>query len=513
MSTTSAAPAEHGLDAKDIITARASPAGFAWVADGRNETSDPEQGWLPYKHLLLLTDLLMRVASGEVKRAIVTMPPRHGKSQLISHYFPAWYLGTFPRRKVMVTSNTAHLAEDFGRGARDALEEFGPAVFGVEVRDDVAASSRWQTDQGGVFIAAGVGGTITGRGAHLLIVDDPIKNDKDAASSNIRDDQWKWWKGTARSRLATGGSAIVVQTRWHEDDLAGRMIQQSADDPEADQWTVLNLPAIAEEGDALGREVGEALCEALMTRDELLTTKRTVGSYQWASLYQQTPAPAEGMLFKAEHFRYWTMSENVDGQPFIRLHALDGTSKSFDIGRCAKFLVADTAASTKETADYSVVTTFLRTPDSDLIIWDLKARKFDLLQVPDFIEGVWKGQARAPLHVEGFGHGYGPVKTLRGRGVPVHDIQPVSDKVTRAMDAVARYEAHSVYHPQTAPWLDEFEAELLAFPNGAHDDMVDTISYGAIKLPAIASDDWKPIVKTRPGSRTRRPRTTARRAA
>jgi predicted phage terminase large subunit-like protein len=487
----------------DRLLATSSPAGFAHVtSEGR---------WVPYEHLVLLNDWLMRVAAGEVKRLIVTMPPRHGKSETISRYLPAWYLGRFPDRQVMLASYEATFAASWGAKARDLLEAYGPSLFNVRVSDSSSAKDEWRIDgHEGVMVTAGVGGGITGKGAHLLIIDDPVKNAEDAQSATMHRKAWDWWVSTARSRLMPAskehpaGSVIVVMTRWHEKDLAGQMLE--AEKAGGDEWEVLNLPAIAEDNDVLGREVGASLCPELVTEAEWEKTRKASGSYWWSAMYQQRPSPAAGMLFKREHFRYWSMTQNADGQPFIRLHALDGTSKSFDIGTCTKFQTADIAASEKKTADYTVVTTFLRTPDSDLIVWDVAARRFDLLEVPSFIEGRWVAQDRPPLHVEKFGHGFGVVKTLRNRGIPVHDLQPVTDKVTRAMDAVARYEDNSVYHPQNAPWLDALEAELLAFPNGAHDDMVDTISYGAIKLPTISSDDWKPIVKTRPGSRTRRRR-------
>jgi predicted phage terminase large subunit-like protein len=452
---------------------------------------------VPYEHLILLNDWLMRVAAGEVSRLIVTMPPRHGKSETISRYLPAWYMGRFPDRQVMLASYEAKFASTWGGKARDLLEAYGPELFGVRVSDGTAAKDNWSLDgRQGVMVTAGVGGGLTGKGAHLLVIDDPVKNSEDAASTTMQEKAWDWWVSTARTRLMPAtptnppGAVIVVMTRWNEKDLVGQMLQAQEDG--GDTWEVLNLPAIAEADDALGRPVGESLCPELVTEEEWERTRRASGSYWWSAMYQQRPSPAEGMLFKDEHFRYWTLTHNEGGQPFIRLHDLDGSARSFDVGRCVKYQTSDIAASTKETADYTVVTTFLRTPDMDLVVWKVARRKFDLLKVPEFIEGEWKAEGQPSLYVEKFGHGYGVVKTLRNRGIPVHDLQPVGDKVTRAMDAVARYEAHQVFHPKAAPWLDEFEAELKAFPNGAHDDMVDTVAYGAIKMHGIDSKESRP---------------------
>ena len=178
---------------------------------------------------------------------MVTLPPRHGKSQLISQYFPAWYLGTFPDRRTILTSYEAGFAAGWGRRARDVLEEFGPEVFEVSVREDSSAADRWDINgHVGGMITAGVGGAITGRGADLLIIDDPVKNSEDAASKTMRDKAWEWYQSTAYTRLEPGGAIILVMTRWNEDDLAGRILKESQTGGE--KWEVMNLPAIAEEG-------------------------------------------------------------------------------------------------------------------------------------------------------------------------------------------------------------------------------------------------------------------------
>jgi len=473
----------------DRLLATSSPAGFAHVASRGT--------WTPFEHLILLNDALMRVAAGEVRRLIVTMPPRHGKSELISRYLPAWYLGRYPDRQVMLTSYEATFAASWGGKARQLLEEHGPGLFGVRVSDGSAAKDQWRLDRhDGVMVTAGVGGGVTGRGAHLLVIDDPVKNAEHARSQVRRDAVWDWWTSTVRTRLmpATGtsppGAAIVVMTRWHEDDLVGRLIEHQ--EQGGDRWEIVNLPALAEEHDPLGRAPGAALCPELFDEAAHEQTRRAIGTYWFASLYQQRPAPAEGLLFKDEHFRYWTRDATPSGQTLAILHQPDGPPTTVMTHKLDVFQVVDVAASSKATADYTVVTTFGRCPDGQLLVLDVARRQFELLDVPGFIDREHERHGRPPLWVENFGHGYGVVKALRRKGIAVHGADPIGDKVMRAMDAVARYEAGEIYHLRGADWLDTFEAELKAFPTGSNDDQVDTVAYAAIVLPKVTAATAKP---------------------
>lgn len=222
-------------------------------------------GWASYvdptyrrpKHIKLLGQYLMAVERGEIKRLIVMMPPRHGKSETTTVKFPAWYLGRHPDRRVIIASHTASLAARFSMRARNDFVQYAPEVWRLEVNPDVSAMHRWdvldRNDKSGKppggMLAAGIGGPITGQGAHLAIIDDPVK-DAEAANSKVqRDAVWDWYRYVLRTRLFPGAAIILVLTRWHEDDLAGRLLKQAEDDPQADQWVVLRLPAIAEEDD------------------------------------------------------------------------------------------------------------------------------------------------------------------------------------------------------------------------------------------------------------------------
>ena len=213
--------------------------------------------------------------SKEPRFLIVEMPPRSGKSEHVSKYGTAWYAGTFPEKRVILTSYESTFAEKWGRDARNLLDEFGPRLFGVRVAQDSSAASRWgiQGHTGGM-VAVGMGGALTGRGGDLIVIDDPLKNWEEAQSATNREKQWDWYRSTLRTRLEPAGSIILIMTRWHEEDLAGKLLAQSAEDSEADQWEAIRLPALAEPDpdkevvdwdewrDRLGRRRGQALWPA-----------------------------------------------------------------------------------------------------------------------------------------------------------------------------------------------------------------------------------------------------------
>ena len=251
--------------------------------------------WKLARHVAYLNETLMtalqEAQAGKLDGLVVAMPPQHGKSELVSKYLPAWYLGTHPDHRVILTGYEADFASQWGRKARDLLERFG-WVFGVRVSKRSSATHRWdlQGREGGMT-TAGVGGSITGKGANLLIVDDPIKNDEEARSSSHRHKQWDWWQSTAGTRLRPGALMVVCQTRWHRDDLAGRILREAKTNGQ--RWREVKLPAFAEENDPLGRQPGEALWPEVFTPEILERFRSSRTHYFWRALYQQDPQ-AEG---------------------------------------------------------------------------------------------------------------------------------------------------------------------------------------------------------------------------
>jgi predicted phage terminase large subunit-like protein len=440
--------------------------------------------WVAYDYLLMLSDELIKVARGETKHLMIFMPPRHGKSELTSKYFPAWFLGHFPDKRVMLTSYEADFAASWGYKARNILDENGH-LFGLKVSGASAARNRWDIEgHDGGMVTAGVGGPITGRGAHLLIIDDPVKNAEDANSKTMRDKAAEWYKSTAYTRLEPGGAVIIIQTRWHEDDLSGRLLKE-----EPDKWKVISLPALAEENDPMGRTLGQPLSPHRYNIEALQEIKSTIGSYWFNSLYQQHPQPVEGAIFKRPHFKYCTLSDGL----------FDLGTKKVKYNDCRIFQTCDPAASTKTTADYFVLSTWAQTPDNDLILLDVLRTR---LEGPDQIP-LFKQQHRRwnPVFqaVEAVGIGKTLYQMLVHEGLPVRELRADSDKVTRALPAAARMEAGAIYFMAGAPWLADFEQELLSFPTGAHDDQVDTLSYAVqmIVKKQIGNFDLSALIRTK----------------
>src|SRR5947207_2105077 len=260
-----------------------SPAMFAEMASAGK--------WQPAPHLMhldrMLTAALEDAAEGTLDGLVVSMPPQHGKSELCSKYLPAWYLCNYPSRRVIVTGYGTDFAAHWGAQARDLVRAWG-RVFNLRLSKHATAAVNWEIEQyGGGLIAAGTGGPLTGKGANLLIIDDPIKNDEEARSAVRRQHLWDWWQSTASTRLRRNALTLIIQTRWHRDDLAGRMLHEAKTNHQ--RWREVRLPALAEDCDPLGRAPGEPLWPEKYPLDHLARVKEGKTAYVWRSLYQQDP--------------------------------------------------------------------------------------------------------------------------------------------------------------------------------------------------------------------------------
>ncbi|NIM50411.1 MAG: terminase, partial [Gemmatimonadales bacterium] len=262
--------------------------------------------WRSEPHLEALSDALFDAATEGGKRIIVSMPPRHGKSELTSHWFPVWYLDRFPDRQLILASYAADFASDWGRKVRNTMAE-NAQVLRCTLAEDSKAANKWNTTEGGGMVTAGIGGPITGRGAHVLIIDDPVKNLEDAYSAAMRAKAWEWYQSTAYTRLEPNASVVVVMTRWHEDDLVGRLLRAQAKG-EGDTWEVIRFPALSEgdETDLLGRPENEPLWPDRYDAQRLERIRRTVGPLVWAGLYQQNPVPSGYELFPEKAWQHYT---------------------------------------------------------------------------------------------------------------------------------------------------------------------------------------------------------------
>jgi len=432
-----------------------SPANLAFhLSDGR---------WYPVKHLLLLDKYLVKVAEGKIRNLMIFMPPRHGKSELTSKFFPVWYLAKYPDRKIILASYEADFAASWGYKVRSVIQEYS-SELGIEIAPDSSARDRWELKgYSGGMITAGVGGAITGKGANILIIDDPVKNAEQAQSKRYREKTLEWYRSTAYTRIEPGGSVIIIQTRWHEGDLSGVLLEE-----EGDRWTVLSLPALAGLNDPLGRKQGEALFRERYDETALEKIRETVGPYWWSALYQQTPQNEEGAIFKTQYFRYATLETGI----------LNLCDRKYILENCEVFQTCDPASTTSTKSDYFVLGTWAMTPDYDLILMDLVRIR---LESPDQVKLFWNQYMKWKPRVqwlETVGAGKVLYQFLLKEGLPIKELSPgTQDKVTRAIPAAARMEAGKIYFLAGASWLPDLEDELIAFPNGVHDDQVDVISY------------------------------------
>ena len=428
--------------------ARRSPADFAIIASGGR--------WEPAPHLELLNDHLVRIAGGEITRLMVYLPPRHGKSELVSKYTTAWYLGMFPDKRIILTSYEADFAAQWGRRARDLLEEFG-MVFPepVKVKSDSSAANRWDIEgHTGGMITAGAGGAITGKGGQLIIIDDAIKNAEQAASQTYRDRTWEWYKSTLYTRLEPNGAIVLIQTRWHEDDLGGRLLAEMQ--AGGDVWTVINLPAIAEENDQLGRAVGEPLWPARFPYESLMQIKRTVGSYWWSSLYQQRPAPEEGEIFRRKWWQFYT------GPPKIKEYI-----QSWDC-----------SFKDEKGSDYVCGQVWGRN-GADVYLMDWVHDRLDLpatMQAIKTLSHKWQ-LARRKL-IEDKANGPAVIQMLQRKVPGLVPVEPHGGKIVRARAVTPYIESGNVYLPDPSlnPRIHDFIEECSAFPKGRYDDQVDAMT-------------------------------------
>ena len=442
-------------------------------------------------HIALMSSALAECATHGGRRLIVTMPPRSGKSELCSLWTPAWYLAVYPERKVILCSYEADFAAWWGRRVRNLLGEYA-AYLGVQISDDSAAAHRWETTVGGGMVTAGVGGPVTGRGGDYVVVDDPIKNAQEADSVVIRDNIWDWWRTTLYTRLEPGASIVLVMTRWHEDDLTGRVLNEAANGGE--QWHRIDFPAVAEADDVLGRKPGEALWPERFDVAALERIRRTVGSRGWSALYQQRPSPAGGDVFRRAWFRYYRRGEG--GMYRIGAHEPSGSGARDVLDRqCVdRFLTCDLALSEKQSADWTVLAAWVVTAGGELVLVDLERVQESSVAVQKRIEAMAARNRAVWIGVEYAHYGMAVVQAFRARGVPVRALRPDRDKVSRARVAAVAMENGRVVFPQEAQWLDGLETELLSFPNAAHDDFCLT-SHTCIST----MDGWKPIIDIKAG--------------
>jgi len=426
-------------------------------------------------HTKYICNLLQSaMESGERHQIIITMPPQHSKSFTITETFPSWYLGKNPDRQVIVIGYSTDFAEKFGRKNKDKIEEYGADIFDVHLGQKQAYKD-WITTEGGRMISSGVGGQITGERANLMIIDDPIKNRKEANNKRYRDEIWDEWESTLSTRLAEDALVILIMTRWHEDDLAGRFLEREGED-----WTLVELPALSEGADVdlLNRPEGEPLWEEQYSKEYLEKRKEKLSSKAWNSLYQCSPNIEEGNQFKSIYFRYFREDDNRTA--FI----LEKPEEKviFLKNKCICFQTVDSSYKSAIKNDYTVVATWYLTPEGDLLLYSVNREKLEVPDLWGFLENNMDRHNPARVFVEDKASGTGLIQKAKREGRPVLPVKAVRDKITRSFDISNFYENRAVYHKAGSNWVADYEDELVKFPDGTHDDMVDTASIAGIAV-------------------------------
>lgn len=424
----------------------------------------------------------------------VFMPPQEGKSQKCSRRLPEWLLDHDPTLRIAIVSYELDTALRWGRDIKQDIGQH-PCLnraknepcdedcggLHITIRRDSMAAGRWETPSGGGVYCVGIGGPLTGRPVDVMIIDDPVKDRSTAESKAIRKATWDWWESVALTRLAPGAKVILVQTRWHEDDLAGRIFSR----PGPIKWQQLIIPAIAEAGDPLGRAPGEEL-PSVRKREPgyFRRLKATMSSYVFAGVYQQTPTAPEGNFFRRATFRYWRGAAPwADGR-----ERMDCEGKLVTMADTWRFITMDFAASTSDSADYTVASAWAVTLEGDLILLDRVRERVEdhaHFKLAEPLLDRWNIQQ---VYVESNWWSKTFVSDARDRGVPVAPMKADLDKVTRAIPAAGRVHSGRVWFPAEADWLDVWTNELATFPTATHDDQVDTLSYAA----RIVVNEWTP---------------------
>jgi predicted phage terminase large subunit-like protein len=417
----------------------------------------PHLSW-DWSHLAYTRERLRRVTEGESQKLMVFEPPRHGKSEMVTIHYPAYRMERNPSLRVIVGSYNETLAAKFSRRARSIAGQR------LELNRERWAAVDWETARGGGLRAVGVGGGVTGHGGQLIIIDDPIKNRDEADSPAYRERVWDWYRDDLYTRLEPGGAIILIMTRWHEDDLAGRILGSE----DAQNWEVVRLPALAEEDDPLGREVGAALCPERYDEEALADIRTVLGEHSFAALYQQRPMPLEGGMFKSAWFAR-RISE-MEAGPF------DGLIRYWD------------RAASEGRGDYTAGVLMGRQGDEYVVVdvvrgqWETYERERVIHETAQRDRERW-GAVRIWLEQEPGSSGADSVRaTIRAlTGFPVYAETVTGKKPARA-DPFAGQAAGGNVRLVRAAWNDAYIEELCLFPHGKHDDQVDATSGAFNKL-------------------------------
>ena len=423
-------------------------------------------GFVDGRHHAVMAKKFQEIADGKLKRLIINMPPRHTKSEFASYMLPAWFLGRYPNKKIIQCSNTAELAVGFGRKVRNLVDsdQYARVFPGVTLRSDSKAAGRWSTSGNGEYFAIGVGGTVTGKGADLLIIDDPhSEQEAKLAASNpeIFDNVYEWYTSGPRQRLQPGGAIVIVMTRWAKRDLTGRILKSAIEKDGNDEWEVIDFPAILPSGNPLWPQ--------FWSIEELEALRSELPPAKWNAQYQQQPTSEEGAIVKREWWKEWK-----DDRP-----------------PPCEFIIQswDTAFTKNERSDYSACVTLgvfykdENRDDPNIILLDAFKRRMEFPELKEIAFNTYKEWEPDAFIVEAKASGAPLIFELRRMGIPVQEFTPSrgNDKIVRINSVADLFASGKVWAPPTR-WAEEVIEEMASFPNSEHDDMVDAMTQALIRF-------------------------------
>jgi len=411
-------------------------------------------------HHRIIAEKFDRIADGTLKRLIVNMPPRHTKSEFASFMLPAFIMGRNPITKIIQTSHTAELSQRFGRKTKQLIDssDYKKIFPETGLQADSKAAGRWDTSAGGEYFAAGVGGAITGRGADLLIIDDP-HSEQDALSETAMENAYEWYTSGPRQRLQPGGAIVLVMTRWSTIDLTGNLMKAQVE-PKADQWEVVEFPAIMDSGLPTWPEYWKL--------QELESVKASLAITKWNAQWMQRPTSEEGAILKREWWKPWAEKDTPNLHYIIQSY--------------------DTAFSKKETADYSAITTWgVFSPDDArpaLILLDARRGRWEFTELKETALKEYNYWEPEMVLVEAKASGMPLSDELRRAGIPVTNYTPTrgNDKHTRVNSIAPMFESGMVFYPEGRTFAEEVIEECAAFPYGENDDYVDTVTQALMRF-------------------------------
>jgi len=425
------------------------------------------ENFIEGEHHRIIAEKLEQVARGELKRLIINMPPRHSKSEFASFLMPAWFLGRNPKLKIIQATHNTELAVRFGRKVRDLIDNpsYKEIFPNTNLKEDNKGAGKWGTDRGGEYFAAGVGAAVTGRGADLFIIDDP-HSEQDALSETAFDHAYEWYTSGPRQRLQPGGAIILVMTRWGKKDLTGRLLASQSSDTMADQWEVVEFPALLPSGRPLWPEFWE--------KDALLSIKASLPLGKWTAQWQQQPTSEGSSIIRREWWRKWEKEKIPPLKYIIQAY--------------------DTAFSKKETADYSAITTWgIFEPQEggrdNIILLDAQRGRWSFPELKEVAFEEHEYWEPDMVIVEAKATGRPLIDELRTRGIPALGFSPGKraggggvDKTTRMHMVSPLFEAGLVWAPEDKRFAEDVIEEVSSFPNGDHDDFCDSMTLALIRF-------------------------------